>query len=94
VVPSDVTHAFRNYVVRVRSRDEVRSTLAAQGIATALLYTPPLHLQPVYAHFGYGPGAFPVAERLAGDLLCLPIYPELTDDDARRVARELVKATR
>jgi len=79
--------------VRVRSRGEGRSTLAAHGIESSLRYTPPLHLQPVYAHFGHGLGAFPVAERLAGELLCQPIYPELTDDDARRVARELVKGT-
>ncbi|MEO8968766.1 MAG: DegT/DnrJ/EryC1/StrS family aminotransferase [Solirubrobacteraceae bacterium] len=97
LVPSGVTHAFRNYVVRVEERDQVRAALADRGITTALLYTPPLHLQPVYKHLERGPGAFPVAERLARELLCLPIYPELTDDDVRRVARELrraVKATR
>lgn len=93
LVPSDVTHAFRNYVVRVKSRDRVRSALAARGVATALLYSPPLHLQPVYKHLGHGPGAFPVAERLADELLCLPIYPGLTDDDARRVAGELRRST-
>ena len=97
VVPPGVTHAFRNYVVRVKNRDGVRSALAARGVATALLYTPPLHLQPVYQHLGYGPGAFPVVEQLARELLCLPIYPELSDDDVRRVAMELrgaVKLTR
>lgn len=89
VVPPGVTHAFRNYVVRLERRDEVRAALAARGIATALLYTPPLHLQPIYKRLGHQQGAFPVAERLARELLCLPIYPELTDHDVRRVAREL-----
>ena len=92
VTPPGVTHAFRNYVVRVPRRDEVRSALAARGISTAMLYTPPLHLQPVYEHIGQRPGSFPVAERLARELLCLPIYPELTDEDVRRVATELRSA--
>ncbi len=89
VAPTGVTHAFRNYVVRVQGRDAVRSALAARGIETALLYTPPLHLQPVYKRFGHRAGAFPVAERLAHELLCLPIFPEMTDDQVRQVAGEL-----
>jgi len=89
-VPAGVTHAYRNYVVRVPRRDAVRAALAARGIETALLYVPPLHRQPVYR--GRAAGPFPIADRLAGELLCLPMYPELADDDADRVALELRRA--
>jgi dTDP-4-amino-4,6-dideoxygalactose transaminase len=89
-VPAAVVHAYRNYVVRVPRRDAVRAALARRGIETALLYVPPLHHQPVYR--GRAAGSFPNADRLAQELLCLPMYPELADDDARRVALELRRA--
>ena len=74
-------------MVRVPQRDRVRALLAARSITTGLHYVPPLHLQPVYRDRGLG--AFPVAERLAEELLCLPMYPELPEDAVYRVATEL-----
>jgi dTDP-4-amino-4,6-dideoxygalactose transaminase len=91
-VPPGFQHSYRNYVVRVPQRDRVRARLAERGIATGLLYLPPLHLQPAYRARGLGPGSFPVAERLATELLCLPMYPELSEDAIRRVALELRRA--
>jgi dTDP-4-amino-4,6-dideoxygalactose transaminase len=91
-VPAGFQHSYRNYVVRVPQRDRVRARLAERGIATGLLYLPPLHLQPAYQARGLGPGSFPVAERLAAELLCLPMYPELTEDAVRGVALELRNA--
>ena len=88
-VPAGRTHVYRNYVVRLRGRDAVRSELAHSGIETALLYVPPLHLQPVYGGLGYAPGSLPVTERAAEQLLCLPIYPELGAESIRRVGAEL-----
>ena len=67
------------YVVRVPDRDRVRARLRERGIATAVLYTPPVHLQSVYRGLGLGPGSFPVAEALARDLLCLPMHPGLSE---------------
>jgi dTDP-4-amino-4,6-dideoxygalactose transaminase len=87
--PTGYGHVYRSYVVRVPQRDRMREALAQRGIETALLYLPPLHLQPVYRSYGFGPGSFPVTERLADELLCLPLYPELPDDAVRTVAREL-----
>jgi dTDP-4-amino-4,6-dideoxygalactose transaminase len=75
-----MTHAWRNYVVHVDRRDDVRAALTARGVGTALSYAPPMHLQPVYAAKGYGPGAFPVTERSAARLLGLPIGPHLEDE--------------
>ena len=88
-VPPERTHVYRNYVVRVARRDAVRAQLAQAGIETALLYVPPLHLQPVYGELGYGVGSLPVTERIAEELLCLPVYPELTSGDVERAATEL-----
>lgn len=72
-------HAYRNYVIHVDARDRVREGMTAHGIATALSYAPPLHLQPVYAWKGCARGAFPVAERSGDRLLGLPIGPHLDD---------------
>jgi dTDP-4-amino-4,6-dideoxygalactose transaminase len=92
LVPPGRTHVYRNYVVRVPRRDAVRADLAGHGVETALLYVPPLHLQPVYRDLGYGPGSLPVTERAAEELLCLPVYPELSSTALERVAAELLTA--
>jgi len=91
-VPPGWTHVYRSYVVRVRERDAVRAELARAGIETALLYVPPLHLQPVYDRLGYRPGSLPATEAAAEELLCLPVYPELSESAVRRVAGELRQA--
>jgi len=93
LVPQGRTHVYRNYVVRVGERDAVRDALALRGIETALLYIPPLHLQPVYTELGYLAGSLPVTEASAHDLLCLPVYPELAADAVERVAGELRRAS-
>jgi dTDP-4-amino-4,6-dideoxygalactose transaminase len=92
VVPPGLTHVYRNYVVRLPQRDTTRAALAARGIDTSLLYLPPLHLQPVYDSYGLGPGSLRVTERLAEELLCLPIYPELCDEAVQTVAASLLVA--
>jgi dTDP-4-amino-4,6-dideoxygalactose transaminase len=84
--PPGRTHVYRNYVVRLQNRDSTRAKLASEGIETALLYVPPLHLQPVYDDLGYRLGSLPVTERVAAELLCLPVFPELPDEAVRRTA--------
>jgi dTDP-4-amino-4,6-dideoxygalactose transaminase len=79
-------HVWHLYVVRVAERDEVRSLLAAEGIETGLHYPLPLHLQPALAHLGYERGDFPVTEAWAGELLSLPMFPELEPSEIERVA--------
>jgi dTDP-4-amino-4,6-dideoxygalactose transaminase len=88
-VAAGVRPAWRNYTVLAERREPLRAHLRAQGITTAALYTPPVHLQPVYAHLGIGPGAFPVAEAQADRLLCLPIYPGMADAQVERVVAEI-----
>jgi dTDP-4-amino-4,6-dideoxygalactose transaminase len=82
----DRFHVYSLYTVRARRRDELRRYLAGRGIETGVYYPRPLHLQPCLAHLGYGPGDFPEAERAAGEVLSLPLYPELEIAEMERVA--------
>jgi dTDP-4-amino-4,6-dideoxygalactose transaminase len=81
---------YHLYVVRHARRDELKKHLEANGVGCALHYPLPLHLQKCYASLGYKPGDFPVAEKAARECLSLPIYPELTEPQIKRVA-EVIK---
>ena len=84
--PDDVEHVYRNYTVRVKERNWVRRELVERGIPTGMHYVPPLHLQPVYKHLGYGGSDLPVTEKLGKELFTLPMYPELTNEQVEEVA--------
>jgi dTDP-4-amino-4,6-dideoxygalactose transaminase len=77
------------YVIRAQGRDALQRHLAEQGIATGIHYPVPIHLQNACAHLGYIEGDFPVSERLARGILSLPMYPELTYDQQRRVVESV-----
>ncbi|HZC77264.1 MAG TPA: DegT/DnrJ/EryC1/StrS family aminotransferase, partial [Ktedonobacterales bacterium] len=77
---------FHLYVVRHPERDRLKAFLAERGIGTGIHYPRPIHLQPAYASLGYAPGAFPVTERLAAEVLSLPMYAELADAQIERIA--------
>jgi dTDP-4-amino-4,6-dideoxygalactose transaminase len=74
-----MTHVYHQFAIRVSQRDLVQRRLAERGVRTSVYYPLPLHLQPMYRDLGYRPGDFPEAERAAREVLCLPMYPELTD---------------
>jgi dTDP-4-amino-4,6-dideoxygalactose transaminase len=78
-------------IVRVDAarRDAVRDALAAAGVATAIHYPTPIHLQKAYAHLGQGPGSCPIAERAAREMISLPMFPDLTDEQIDHVAAVL-----
>ncbi len=78
-------HVYHLYVVRSPRRDELAAALRAQGIGAGVHYPTPLHLQEAYHALGGRPGDFPVAEQMAAEVLSLPLFPELTDEDAQRV---------
>jgi dTDP-4-amino-4,6-dideoxygalactose transaminase len=78
-------HVFHQYVIRAPRRDDLRAFLTAHGIGTEVYYPLPLHMQPALASLGYRQGDFPAAERAAAEVLALPIYPELRDDEVESV---------
>jgi UDP-2-acetamido-2-deoxy-ribo-hexuluronate aminotransferase len=71
-------------------RDEVMAAMKEHGIPTSVYYPLPLHLQPAYSSFGSVKGDFPIAESVSEHILALPMHSELTDEDARYIAEELI----
>ena len=82
-------HTYHLYVVRVPERDRVQAGLRERGIATQVHYPVPVHLQEAYRDLGYVSGSLPHTEQAAAEILSLPLYPELTDDDVQYVAAAL-----
>ncbi|HKS35796.1 MAG TPA: DegT/DnrJ/EryC1/StrS family aminotransferase, partial [Verrucomicrobiae bacterium] len=80
-------HIFNQYVIRVSRRDELKAALEAKGVGTEIYYPVPMHLQECFAYLGQKEGAFPESEGAAKETLALPIYPELTDQQARHVVQ-------
>jgi len=78
-------HVFHQYVVRAYRRDELRDFLTARKIGSEIYYPIPLHLQPCFVYLGYLEGDFPQAELAAKEVLALPMFPELKEDEQRRV---------
>jgi dTDP-3-amino-3,4,6-trideoxy-alpha-D-glucose transaminase len=76
---ADADNVFHLYVVRSEEREALRDHLDACGIASAVHYPTPIHLQPAYAELGLGPGDLPVAERLARECCSLPLFPAIED---------------
>lgn len=92
--PQHVRHVYHQYTVRVEEdRDGVREFLESRRIQSAVYYPTPLHLQPIHATLGYKLGDFPETERATLEVLSLPIFPEMRDDEAEAVAEALADAT-
>jgi dTDP-4-amino-4,6-dideoxygalactose transaminase len=82
-------HVFHQYVVRAYRRDELREFLTARKIGTEVYYPIPLHLQPCFVYLGHRKGDFPEAERAADEVLALPMFPELTEEEQKRVVTSI-----
>jgi dTDP-4-amino-4,6-dideoxygalactose transaminase len=78
-------HIFNQYVIRVAGRDALKAALEIAGVSTEVYYPIPMHLQECFASLGHCAGAFPESESAARETLALPIYPELTEDQAAYV---------
>lgn len=79
-------HVYHQYTVRVeRGRDRVQERLRELGVGTAVHYPVPVHRQPLYVDLGYGEVSLPISERMAGEVLSLPVHPGLGDGDLDRI---------
>lgn len=86
-----VSHVFHLYVVRVQrgNRDELRQYLQGHGVQTGIHYPRPLHLATAFSQLRYRENDFPIAERCARDILSLPMYPELREEQIRYVVERI-----
>ena len=82
-------HVFHQYVIRAERRDELRQFLAERKIGSEIYYPLPLHLQPVFSYLGLKAGDLPVSEQAAREVLALPMFPELTEAEIRRVVESV-----
>ena len=86
---TDATQVAQPGQIESPYRDRVRTQLQAQGVSSMVYYPLPLHLQPVYQSLGYQPGQLPVSEKVAQEVLSLPMFPELTIDQQQQVVSAL-----
>jgi dTDP-4-amino-4,6-dideoxygalactose transaminase len=91
VTSSGNFHVYNQYTVRVRERDELRNFLKDKGVGTEVYYPLPMHLQNCYHDLGYHKGSFPVSERAAEEVLSLPIYAELTEEQQAYVVQMIAE---
>ncbi len=83
------TPVFHQYVIRAPRRDALRAHLTAQQIGSEIYYPVPIHLQAALKDLGYKSGVFPHAERASAEVLALPLYPELRDDEQQTVVETI-----
>jgi dTDP-4-amino-4,6-dideoxygalactose transaminase len=78
-------HVYHLFVIRAKKRDELMDYLAKRDITTLIHYPTPIHLQKAYSSLGYGRGSFPNAEAVADEIVSLPLYPSLTEEEVQYV---------
>jgi dTDP-4-amino-4,6-dideoxygalactose transaminase len=84
-------HVYHQYVIRAQRRDDLRQFLADRKVGSEIYYPIPIHLQPVFAYLGYCEGDLPESERAAREVLALPMFPELTEDEQQSVVENIAE---
>ncbi|MBL7131818.1 MAG: DegT/DnrJ/EryC1/StrS family aminotransferase [Candidatus Omnitrophica bacterium] len=92
LTPQEMPYArsvWHLYVIRIKERDRLQRHLKESGIATGIHYPVPVHLQPAFSDLGYKRGDFPITEKVAGEILSLPMYPELKEDQIEYIVQKI-----
>jgi dTDP-4-amino-4,6-dideoxygalactose transaminase len=91
LVPEGYEHVYHQYTIRIEYRDALQKFLSERQIGSTIYYPYPLHLQPLYSSLGHKPGDFPHSERAAQEVLSLPMYPELRNEQIARVVNAIAE---
>lgn len=91
IISDDCDHVFHQYTIRVKNRDELQVFLKENGVASMIYYPKPLHLQPVFKDLGYKDGDLPETEKAANEVLSLPMFPELKEEQQEYILEKLKK---
>jgi dTDP-4-amino-4,6-dideoxygalactose transaminase len=89
--PDGIRHVYNQFTVSCAGRDHLREHLHREGIPSEIYYPHPLHLQPAFAYLGYKKGSLRNAEAAAREVLSLPIYPELTEDQQQIIVNAITR---
>ena len=87
--PTEAYHIYHQYVVRAARRDELRRFLSDRNIGSEIYYPVPLHLQECFQYLGYTEGSLPESERAAREVVALPMYAEITEEEQRVVVQAI-----
>jgi len=96
ICPEEIScgsHVYHLYVIRVKDRNDFMKYLFAQGITTLIHYPVPVHLQKAYSMLNYKKGSFPVTEKVCSQILSLPIFPELKEDEMNYIISKALSYT-
>ena len=91
VQPDGLLHVYNQFVIRTPNRDQLREHLRKCGIPTEIYYPSPLHLQPAFAELGYHSGAFPQSEEASRQVLALPVFPQMTEEQQKIVVERMAE---
>jgi dTDP-4-amino-4,6-dideoxygalactose transaminase len=82
-------HTYHQYVIRAKNRNDLQQYMREEGVPSAIFYPMPLHLQKCFSDLGYKEGDFPESENAASEVLALPIYPELSEENQEYVVKTI-----
>ena len=85
----DRRSVYHQYVVRHHHREQLWAALSRRGVETGIHYAVPIHFQEAYCQYGRGPGSLPITEQAASEVLSLPIYPELCDEEIATIIQAI-----
>lgn len=85
IAPPRRTHVYNQFTIRIKERNALREHLQSRGVPTEVYYPKPLHLQKAFAYLGHRQGDFPVSEAASSEVISLPIYPELSEQQQRDI---------